>query len=124
MPEGEKKHLNVERIVRLVAEGKISFDFAEALLKKIEEGNETSLLDVDTVDRSRQLDHAGGDKHREPETKWGDAVYVRVSASGEATGTSLEAQEVACARLAKSLGYCLDEADARRYVETGGDANA
>ena len=80
MPEGEKKHLNVERIVCLLAEGKSSLVVAKKLLKEI------------------------GD----PETKWGGAVYVQVSASG-GTGTSPEAQEAACAR---------------RYLETRGGANA
>ena len=125
MPEGEKKKGDVERIVCLLAEGKISLEFAKSMLKEIEdeEGNESSRLDTDMVDCSRRLHHAGGEEHHEPKTKRGAAVYVRVSTSGQGAGASLEAQKAACVKSAKSAGFQVDEADV--HLETsGGDADA
>ncbi len=125
MPEGEKKKGDVERIVRLLVKGRISLEFAESLFKKIEdeERNETRCQDTSMVDCSRRLHHAGGEEHHEPKTKRGAAVYVRVSTSGQGAGASLEAQESACVKSAKSAGFQVDEADV--HLETsGGDADA
>ena len=94
MPEGEKRHLGVERIIRLFEEGRISIEVAEKLLKEIRDG---------------------GDEHCEPETKWGAAGYVRVSAS---------CQEAACVELAESLGYQVDDAYVYGDDGSGGGADA
>ena len=125
MPEGEKQKGDVERIVRLLVEGRISLEFAESLFKKIEdeERNETRCQDTSMVDCSRRLHHARGEEHHEPKTKRGAAVYVRVSTSGQGAGASLEAQKAACVKSAKSAGFQVDEADV--HLETsGGDADA
>lgn len=116
MSEGEKKKSAKERIIRLFMQGSISSEDFESMIKELAE----SSMDADVEERLPSL---SGEYPSAPEMDKKAAAYVRVSSSGQGTGTSLEAQEGACADLAKSMGHCLDEANVRRYVETGGGAN-
>ena len=102
MPEGEKRKMDEERISHLSMQGSVSSEASESLIEEIAESSEIP----------------------ETATKLATAVYVRVATSGQEDAASITTQEAACAKLAESLGYQVDDAYVYRDAGSGGGADA
>ncbi len=123
MPDGEKRTIYEERVIQLFMRGLISSEDFASLIEEIAEWSEVLVPDADAVPCSPSL---SGESPTVPETETelAPAVYVRAVTSSQEDAVSLEVQEAACATLAESLGYQLDDVDVYREVGSVGDADA